>query len=169
MAGADHLLNGTGSKVGSWRVRRAATPDADAVAQAIAELLVELGGSPPELSGMQAAARELIDSEQLGIVLVAEDDEGQLVGVLAASWPAAIHSTGSYGLIQDVWVKPSWRGKEVGSDLLAAFARAARRRGITRLEVGLPRDTFEALASTQSFYETNGFTLLGPRLRRVLT
>jgi GNAT superfamily N-acetyltransferase len=169
MAGADHVLNGTQSKVGSWRVRRAAEPDAGAVAQAVAELLVELGGTPPEMGEMQAAARELIGSEQLGIALVAEDDEGQLVGALAASWSAAIHSAGSYGLIQDLWVKPSWRGKEVGSDLLAAFARSARRRGITRLEVGLPRDTFAALASTQSFYETNGFTMLGPRLRRVLT
>jgi GNAT superfamily N-acetyltransferase len=169
MSGADRVVNGTGQPISPWLVRRAEQQDADAVAEAVVELLVELGGNAPEMSGMQAAARELIDSEQLGIVLVAEDDVGQLVGVLAASWPAAIHAAGGYGLIQDLWVKPSWRGQEVGSDLLAAFARSARHRGITRLEVGLPRDTFAALASTQSFYETNGFAPLGPRLRRVIT
>ncbi len=151
-----------------WRVRRAERDDVEAVAAAVRELLAELDGTPSALPAMQAAARTLIDSPWAGTVLVAEA-EGELVGVLGASWQMAIHVPGSYALIQDLWVRPGWRDRAVGSGLLEALFELARERRFERVEVGLPRESFARFGATEAFYLGNGFTPNGPRMRRLLS
>ncbi len=148
-------------------MRGACDEDVPAVAAAIAELLLELGAIPPHAPAMQATTRALLDDGDAGVLLVA-DAEGTLAGVLAASWQTAIHVPGRYALIQDLWVHPSWRSKAIGADLLAALCELASGRQIAHVEVGLPRESFAALAATEAFYLGNGFMPLGPRMRRVL-
>jgi len=155
-------------EVADWRVRAAGPGDIAGVTAAVAELLVELGGTPPQASAMQAAARALIEDGDAGAVLLAEA-AGGLVGVLAASWQTAIHIPGRYALIQDLWVHPSWRRSAIGAALLQALFERARRAGIERVEVGLPREGFANLRATDAFYRRNGFTSLGARMRTVLS
>lgn len=150
-----------------WQVRAAGEQDVVAVSSAVADLLVELGGTPPAPQEMQAAARALIEDRDAGAVLVAELD-GALVGVIAASWQTAIHIPGRYALIQDLWVHPAWRSREIGGDLVGALCELASERQIARIEVGLPRESFAGLDATEAFYVRNGFTPLGRRMRRVL-
>jgi GNAT superfamily N-acetyltransferase len=157
----------TESAVRSWRIRAGRREDLDGIVAGVRELLVELGGDPPPASAMRTATRTLLEEPGAGAILVAEA-EGELVGVLAASWQTAIHVPGCYGLIQDVWVDPSWRGRTIGHDLLMALCELAREQGIARVEVGLPRERFAGLRATEAFYVGNGFTPLGPRMRRVL-
>lgn len=149
------------------RVREAGAEDVAAVAGAVEALLVELGGRRPERAALEAEVRALLADPEAGSVLVAEAD-GELVGVLSASWQRAIHVPGVYATIQDLWVDEAWRSRGVGAELVEAIASQARRRGVGRLEVGLPRETFAAIASTESFYKRNGFEHLGPRMRRLL-
>jgi GNAT superfamily N-acetyltransferase len=150
----------------AWHVRAAGTQDVPAVAAAVAELLVELGGTPAAPAAMQDATRALIDDPGAGAVLLAEV-HGELVGVLAASWQTAIHIPGPYALIQDVWVHPGWRSREIGGELVQALCELASERQIARVEVGLPRESFAGLAATEAFYLSNGFARLGPRMRRI--
>jgi GNAT superfamily N-acetyltransferase len=150
-------------------VRRAERTDVAAVAAAVRELLAELDGTPSAPAAMQAAARTLIDSPWAGAVLVAQAGEEEIVGVLGASWQMAIHVPGSYALIQDLWVRPGWRDRAVGSSLLEALFELARSRRFTRVEVGLPRESFARFAATEAFYVGNGFTANGPRMRRLLS
>jgi GNAT superfamily N-acetyltransferase len=148
-------------------VREAGAGDVRAVVAAVESLLVELGGRKPSPAEMEAEVQALLDDPQSGSVLVAEAD-GEIVGVLTASWQRASHVPGIYATIQDLWVEAAWRSHGVGAELVEAIASQARSRGVSRLEVGLPRETFAAIASTQSFYERNGFEHLGPRMRRLL-
>lgn len=148
-------------------VREAGVEDVERVAAAVASLLTELGGRMPSRAEMEAEVQALLDDPQGGSVLVAETD-GAIVGVLTASWQRAIHVPGVYATIQDLWVHEGWRSRGVGAELVEAIASQARSRGVSRLEVGLPRETFAAVASTQSFYRRNGFEHLGPRMRRLL-
>ncbi len=198
-----------------WRVRPALAGDVPSVVAAVGELLRELGGTPPDATAMETAARDLIDDPLAGAVLVTEAGEGvvgvhsfqaptsasvrgggevvgvhsfetstnsgdsvtvppahalgSLVGVLGMSWQSAIHTPGRYALIQDLWVHREWRGRGVGAGLLAALFELARGRGAVRVEVGLPRESFAGIAATEAFYIANGFTALGPRMRRDLT
>jgi GNAT superfamily N-acetyltransferase len=148
-------------------VREAGAADVGAVASAVESLLAELGGRRPERSVLEAEVRALLDDPEGGTVLIAEAD-GNVVGVLSASWQRAIHVPGIYATIQDLWVDEAWRSRGVGAELVEAIASQARTRGVGRLEVGLPRETFAAIASTESFYRRNGFEHLGPRMRRLL-
>jgi GNAT superfamily N-acetyltransferase len=156
-------------------VRRAEPGDVAAVMDGVTRLLVELGGEGPAPAEMERAIAELAGDGEMGALLVAvagdegpKGQQGQVIGVLAASWQHAIHVPGRYGTIQDLWVHPEWRGKAIGRDLLAAFSEVARAEGARRVEVGLPREDFPGLAQTEAFYRANGFVHLGPRMRRVL-
>jgi GNAT superfamily N-acetyltransferase len=148
-------------------VREAGAGDVERVATAVEALLAELGGRCPERPVLEAEVRALLDDPAGGSVLIAEAD-GEIVGLLSASWQRAIHVPGVYATIQDLWVDEGWRSRGVGAELVEAIASQARTRGVSRLEVGLPRETFAAIASTESFYERNGFEHLGPRMRRLL-
>lgn len=148
-------------------VREAGADDVGAVATAVESLLLELGGRRPERSDLEAEVRAHLDDSDGASVLIAEAD-GKIVGLLSASWQRAIHVPGVYATIQDLWVDEAWRSRGVGAELVEAVASQARTRGVSRLEVGLPRETFAAIASTESFYRRNGFEHLGPRMRRLL-
>lgn len=148
-------------------VREAEGDDVEAVATAVESLLLELGGRRPERTDLEAEVRAHLDDPDGASVLIAEAD-GDVVGVLSASWQRAIHVPGVYATIQDLWVDEAWRSRGVGAELVEAIASQARTRGVSRLEVGLPRETFAAIASTESFYRRNGFEHLGPRMRRLL-
>lgn len=148
-------------------VREAEADDVEAVAMAVEALLLELGGRRPERSDLEAEVRAHLDDPDGASVLIAEAG-GKVVGVLSASWQRAIHVPGAYATIQDLWVDEAWRSRGVGAELVEAIASQARGRGVSRLEVGLPRETFAAIASTESFYRRNGFEHLGPRMRRLL-
>jgi len=148
-------------------VREAGGGDVEGVATAVESLLAELGGRMPSRPEMEAEVQALLDDPQGGSVLIAEAD-GEIVGVLTASWQRAIHVPGVYATVQDLWVDEDWRSRGVGAELVEAIASQARTRGVSRLEVGLPRETFAAIASTESFYKRSGFEHLGPRMRRLL-
>ncbi|HEY2768742.1 MAG TPA: GNAT family N-acetyltransferase [Solirubrobacteraceae bacterium] len=152
----------------TWRVREATPRDAHAIAEAVHALLLELGGNPAAAPVIEEAAQTLLGDPEAGVLLVAESNGAGLVGLLGASWQSALHIPGRYGLIQELWVHPSWRGRAIGRDLLeGVFAHASARR-IARVEVGLPSDGFAGLAATEAFYRGNGFELLGARMRRTL-
>jgi GNAT superfamily N-acetyltransferase len=148
-------------------IRHAAIGDVAMVAEALASLLTELGGIAPPAAEMERAAEMVIREPDRGCLLLAMADES-LVGVLAASWQHAIHVPGTYGIVQDLWVHPVWRAQKVGSTLLQALFAKMRERGIYRVEVGLPTESFKELDATARFYRENGFSLLGPRMRQVL-
>lgn len=148
-------------------LREATVADAGAVAGAVEVLLRELGGSCPPRQQLAAAAEELLADRARGLAFLAEAN-GEVVGVLAASWQHAIHVPGRYATIQDLWVEPEWRSRGVGRELVEALAAACREQGVFRLEVGLPRESFAATARTEGFYRRAGFERLGPRMRRLL-
>jgi len=149
-------------------VRAGTAEDAPAVARAVEELLIELGGERPSSTALEQAVRALAEDREAGALLVAEDG-GEVVGVLAASWQHAIHVPGRYGTIQDLWVHPDWRSRSLGRELIMALVREASEAGVPRLEVGLPQPSFANLGATERFYRENDFQPLGPRMRRLLS
>ncbi len=153
---------------GEVEVREAIGDDIAAAAAGIGALLQELGGEGPSAAELETATRVLVENPELGALLVAEAD-GEIVGVLAASWQHAVHVPGRYGVVQDLWVSLEWRSRAIGRDLLDALATLARERGVARLEVGLPQDSFAAIEATRAFYLANDFAPLGPRMRRLLS
>ncbi|HTU77378.1 MAG TPA: GNAT family N-acetyltransferase [Solirubrobacteraceae bacterium] len=148
-------------------VRLAGHEDVPAIAVAASSLLLELGGAPAPQPELQRVGHELLEDACAGALIVA-DAGGAVVGFLGASWQSAVRIPGRYGLIQELWVHPDWRGRAVGGELLSLLCALARESGVERIEVGLPGGRFERLDATESFYEANGFTAIGQRMRRLL-
>ena len=148
-------------------IRPARAADAGAVARAVEQRLLELGGRRPPAEALQAEVEATLADPAIGAILLAEGG-GEVVGVLSASWQRALHVPGLYATIQDLWVDPAWRSRQLGAELVEALAGLCGERGATRIEVGLPRESFVAIAATENFYRRNGFEHLGPRMRRSL-
>jgi len=151
-----------------WRVREADSDDVAACVGAVESLLGELGGRQPSAEELRAEVEAALADPATASLLVAEAEGGEVVGLLSASWGRAIHVPGPYATIQDLWVHPDWRSRRVGAGLVEGMASLCRERGVARIEVGLPRETFAAIDATRGFYERNGFSHLGPRMRRLL-
>jgi GNAT superfamily N-acetyltransferase len=151
----------------TWEVREATHSDVPAVVASVSGLLEELGGKATQSEAHEQTAHALIDDGSAGILLVAENLE-DIVGVLGVSWQIAIRIPGRYGLIQELWVHPAFRGMTIGGDLVAALLEIARKQGVARLEVGLPSERYPHLNATEAFYVSNGFTTIGTRMRRLL-
>jgi GNAT superfamily N-acetyltransferase len=147
--------------------RLAGDADAAAVAVAVERLLVELGGRRPPRAELEAEVRAALADPSIGATIVAEGED-EIVGVLSASWQRALHVPGRYATIQDLWVDPDWRSRKVGAALVEGLAALCREQGVARIEVGLPRESFDAIRATEAFYVDNGFEQLGPRMRRLL-
>jgi GNAT superfamily N-acetyltransferase len=151
-----------------WEVRPARPGDAPAIAAAVAELLVELGApTSPDRAAIEAEVRAHVDDPSLGIVLVSASDQ-DIAGVLAASWARAVQVPGRMLTIEVLWTRREERDRGVGAALVDALAERGAAEGVSRVEVGLPRESFAALCATERFYLANGFELLGPRMRRLL-
>jgi GNAT superfamily N-acetyltransferase len=148
-------------------IRQAGEGEAAAVAVAVERLLLELGGRRPPRERLQAEVEAALADPGIGAILVAEG-EGEIVGVLSASWQRALHVPGRYATIQDLWVDSEWRSRKVGAALVDELAALCREQRVTRIEVGLPRESFDAIRATEGFYVNNGFEHLGPRMRRLL-
>jgi GNAT superfamily N-acetyltransferase len=148
-------------------IRPAADGDVAAVAAAVEQLLVELGGRRPPRADLEAEIRAVLEDPGVGELIVAEAG-GEIVGVLSASWQRALHVPGRYATIQDLWVDPEWRSRRVGAALVDELAALCGKQGVARIEVGLPRESFDAIRATEAFYLDNGFEQLGPRMRRLL-
>jgi GNAT superfamily N-acetyltransferase len=159
---------GLATPTAGWLVRRASRKDVAGVVVAVQELLLELGGSPPSTPLLEGVVRELVGDRDAGAVLVARAGD-RVVGMLAASWQLALHVPGHYALIQDLWVDSAWRSRSIGADLVTALVELARERKVTRIEVGLPRESFRRIKATEGFYLDNDFMPLGPRMRLTIS
>jgi GNAT superfamily N-acetyltransferase len=158
---------GPGPQSPAPTIRAATGADAGAVAAAVEQLLVELGGKRPPRQDLEAEVQAALDDPGVGALIVAEAG-GEIVGVLSASWQRALHVPGRYATLQDLWVDSGWRSRGVGAGLVDELAALCRAQGVARIEVGLPRESFDAIRATEAFYLGNGFERLGPRMRRLL-
>ena len=70
--------------------------------------------------------------------------ENQPVGHLALTWGYSFSQGGVKGVVQDVFVRPDWRGRGVADALLEEAERIARLYGARRLELLTDHDNERA-------------------------
>jgi GNAT superfamily N-acetyltransferase len=75
----------------------------------------------------------IMNAEDRGLVVVAEDNKGSLCGYAYASYEWRAEFGGETMDIIALFVAPQWRGKGVGSGLIAALLESAKQRGIRRV------------------------------------
>ena len=86
-------------------------------------------------------------------VLVAEDDDGQIAGYLAAHWFPNLMKGGD-GYISELFIREAARGKGLGGRFLAAIEEEGKQRGCTRLMLfnRKERESYQ-----RGFYQNHGW------------
>jgi GNAT superfamily N-acetyltransferase len=133
----------------------------------VEELLVELGGEGQESAGID---RQRLQADLAGniasgrfLALLAKDQSGTPIGVLTLSTSFALYAGGEYGIIDEMYVSPEWRGQGIGKALVAEAVAIARDKRWSRLDVTGPVEDGEG--RTAGFYRKAGFEFTGPKLR----
>ena len=133
---------------------RAAEPGEEAAIVALYEwLFAPPGSTPPSWDERRAAValRHAIDSHD-AVVLIAEAEGGELIGLCTAYQDLHSVRFGYRAWIEDLAVHPDHRSQGVGKALLDAAKAWARERGATHLEL----DSAETRKDAHRFYDREG-------------
>lgn len=130
----------------------------------IRELLIELGN-------------ESEDSHYIDIFIESKDrlitqpghsfflavDNGNICGLITVSENFALYAGGLFGTINEMYVIPAMRSHNIGKLLIDHVKNIAKQKKWTRLDVTSPIE--EKWMRTARFYESQGFTFTGEKLR----
>ena len=88
------------------------------------------------------------------------------IGFVALCESHALYAEGTFGIIQELYVRPTFRRMGTGDALVEAAKRHARKKGWTRLELCTPPvPEFEPVVR---FYGRRGFSVTGGRKMKVI-
>jgi GNAT superfamily N-acetyltransferase len=123
-------------------INPAAAGDTGTVLALIGALLAELGEEGQEFAQIDRVKLERdMDQASLSgrfLALLARDESGTAMGVLTLSTSFAVYAGGEYGVIDEMYVAPEWRGRGVGRRLVQAAVKVAEERRWFRLDVTGP-------------------------------
>ncbi len=151
-------------------VARASAQDSHEVAEMAGELLREI----MDAIGVQAFNFDLEETtdrlmgfldRETYFVFVARDERQRAVGFIAMVESHALYAEGTFGTIPELYVRPEFRSRNVGLDLVTQAKSFGKSRGWTRLEVTTP--PLPQFDKTLAFYEREGFAITGGRKLKV--
>lgn len=106
--------------------------------------------------------------EQGHYCVVAARDGDRIVGFGTLCESHSLYAEGSFGIIQEFFVLPEFRSRQVGKQLLEHIINLAREREWKRLELCTP--PMPAFARTLEFYQHYGFEITGGyKMKRLIT
>ncbi|WP_165763887.1 GNAT family N-acetyltransferase [Halalkalibacter urbisdiaboli] len=107
----------------------------------------------PKISDSLELCKKLLEDESY-IVFLAEEDN-QIIGFISLCPSRSLYAGGEFGIIQEFFVRPSYRSKKVGTQLLAAVSNFSRIMKWKRVEVATP--PIPQFARSYMFYQSHGF------------
>jgi GNAT superfamily N-acetyltransferase len=105
------------------------------------------------LQQLRGVIEQIIADDRRGFILVATTAEGKVVGSAFASAFFGMEHGGLSGWLEELYVLPSWRGKQIGSKLVSEVVRIATTRGWRALDLEIEADH----ARVASLYQRHGF------------
>lgn len=131
-----------------------ATPkDIEELVELLCTLFEQEEDFVPNLQKQRRALSLLLDSPSLGSILLARAD-GRIVAMVSLLFTISTAEGGAVCWLEDMVVRSEWRGRGVGSQLLAAAIADAKRRNLLRITLLTDRSNAQA----RRFYARHGFT-----------
>lgn len=144
-------------------IRTALVSDIAALVDLLAVLFTQEHEFSPDARRQACGLELIIRQEEVGIILLAEDDTGQILGMVNILFTVSTALGQRVALLEDMIVTPEMRDGGVGSRLIQQAISVARARGCGRVTVLTDGDNLVA----QGFYRKHGFAksgMLGMRL-----
>lgn len=132
-------------------LRLAGAADVDTVAALMREFYAE-SGYPLDAARARAAIAALAGDERLGRLWLVEH-EGQAVGYLALTFGWSLEYHGRDAFVDDFFVRAAFRGRGLGTRVLAAVEEQARALGVQALHLEVERGN----RAGQALYRNRGF------------
>ena len=135
-----------------FQIRSASLQDLDLLCELAGQLLTNIRaeGTPEDA---RRVFQYIMKAEDRGLIVVAENKQGGLSGYAYASYEWRAEFCGETMDIIALFVAPQWRGKGVGSGLIAALLENAKQRGIRRVSA----EVHPGNAAIERTLESGGF------------
>lgn len=147
-----------------FQIRAASAQDMDQLCDLAAQLLSNIRAEG-SIDDARRVFKHIMNSTDRGLIVVAENNSGVLCGYAYASYEWRSEFCGETMDIVALFVAPQWRGKGVGSGLIASLLENAKQRGIRRISA----EVHPGNSAIERTLESSGFdperrTLWGFRL-----
>ena len=135
------------------RLRSAVAADMESLLDLLAVLFSIEQDFAPDREKQRCGLERLLDTPDAHVAVA--EDAGQVVGMATLQVVISTVEGGPAGLIEDVVVSESHRGRGIGRALMEHLADWAVERGLTRLQLLADRDNGSALG----FYRKLGWSM----------
>jgi GNAT superfamily N-acetyltransferase len=135
-----------------FQIRAASLQDIDKICELAAQLLSNIRAEGT-IDDARRVFQHIMNSTDRGLIVVAENNAGVLCGYAYASYEWRAEFCGETMDIVALFVAPQWRGKGVGSGLIASLLQNAKTRGISRISA----EVHPGNASIERTLESGGF------------
>ncbi len=108
---------------------------------------------------------ELIALGKYWIFIAKDLKSGENIGFVSLYESFALYAEGAYGTMPELYVRPNWRSKNIGNELLGKVREFAKSKNWQRIEVTTP--PLPEFDRTLEFYQRNGFEITGGRKLKI--
>lgn len=140
----------------------------DEIIHGVQCLLKELSGKNVCDLSCEKIYLELIQNEEVGKIFILENRRHQVEGFLALSFSMALHCFGQYATVEELWVRKRVRNLGLGEKLMKHGVKYCQKKGIKRIDVGLPDLRYQSYEKTLNFYKKMDFCLIGDRMKKII-
>ena len=146
-----------GSQRDRHELRVGGPTDAGLLGRMLAEFNLEYGETEPPAEQVAALAGPQLTSGEVAVVFGPGDPPA---GFAQLRFRGSLYEAGPDACLEELWVRPAFRGAGLGRALLEAAMDVARARGATRIDL----NTSVTDEAARALYEACGFTNeeLGP-------
>jgi len=138
----------------------------DVITKLLKELYLELGEESESIKFMTPEfVQQMLASKQTEIYL-AYNHNREVVGIISLTETQSFYAGGKYGVIDEMYITPGFRSKNIGSQIISDIKQIAKQKGLKRIDVTAP--TEERWIRTVDFYKRNGFEFTGPKLKLII-
>ena len=93
--------------------------------------------------------------------------EGEIIGFGALCESQSLYAEGKFGIVQEFYVTPKYRSKNIGRQLIEAIVNYSETMNWKRLELCIP--PLPEFEKTLEFYQSNGFEITGGhKMKRII-
>ena len=137
------------------------------VGELLTEIMVKTNHKAFNYNQIDTAKRikEFISHGKYWVFIAKDRKSGENIGFVSLYESYALYSEGTYGTMPELYVRPQWRSKNIGNELLNTVGQFAKRKSWHRIEVTTP--PLPEFERTLEFYQSNGFEITGGKKLKI--
>jgi GNAT superfamily N-acetyltransferase len=148
------------------KIEKAIREEFNVAIQLLKELYLELGEEEDSVKYLDLDLLKILTETGMTEIYLAKTDHLRIVGIMTITECQSIYAGGKYGLLDEMYIKPEFRSKSIGTRFIEKLKEIGAEKKWNRIDVTAP--TEERWKRTVAFYEKSGFIFTGPKMKLVI-